>query len=406
MSKKYTPPQSLGNIIRVLFTTACKSNGNITKDLFLILYEYLEGVVDNGAKTVFPCSGVGNGDGTSFLDGTLFPILVEAFPEVTKEVLSAVNSTVSLFDHEDSGGHDDYINETYLSGFTDGDGSFCSATEYGKQKKTTIHSLSINTTSWNPYPTPYTEFLRNKSFDIYQESAKRCFKKTVNNQAAFVEASETCLTMKLIQFRLNAAWHKDDRDGVSKEETHDEKEYNKLKQVGDRVVGMLTSRYNNIHGVDIPMEWFYERFTKMRTGPNPLDFLLYVAGIFASDGCLDFGDMEIIQSNESFCKALALAIKDACKFGETPKCSSTHPAVGRSWNNGAKCRVVWRIRFAVNQMEQLIFLFGIFDYHQRSRWLICLIYKITWRQHDFPNKDMFLKFLQELLILLKKLAQS
>ena len=90
----------------------------------------------------------------------------------------------------------------------------------------------------------------------------------MNKKTAFVEAGETCLSLKLLQFQLNAAWYKDDLDGVSDKKTHNEKEYNKLKQVGDRVMGILTLNYNNVHG------YGYERFTKMRTGPNPLDLLL------------------------------------------------------------------------------------------------------------------------------------
>ena len=75
-----------------------------------------------------------------------------------------------------------------------------------------------------------------------------------------------------------------------------------------------------MHGVDIPMLWFY------RTGPNPLDFLLHVAGFFGSDRCVDTGENDcfyIVQSNESFCKALTLAIKDAYKFDKTPTCCSS-----------------------------------------------------------------------------------
>ena len=95
----------------------------------------------------------------------------------------------------------------------------------------------------------------------------------MNNKRAFVEANETCLTTKLIQSQLKAAWFNDDHlDGVSEEKTHGEKEYCKLKQVGNRVVGMLTLHYNKLHRDGILMLWFYERFTKMRTGPNPLDF--------------------------------------------------------------------------------------------------------------------------------------
>ena len=50
----------------------------------------------------------------------------------------------------------------------------------------------------------------------------------------------------------------------------------------------------------------------MRMGPNQLEFLLYVEGIFGSDGCVDMERMPIYQSNESFINALALAIKWMC----------------------------------------------------------------------------------------------
>ena len=195
--------------------------------------------------------------------------------------------------------------------------------------------------------------------------------------SAFKKASDSCLTMKLVQFRFNKRWYKESHE--STDECDEDVEFKNLKRVGKTVLGMITSRYNILHGAGIPMEWFYKRFTKMRMGSNPLQFLLCIARIFGSDGCIDMEHMSIIQSNESFIKALALAIKDVCKFDDMPSiCHRTNSYDKRS-NNGANTRGGWTIEFHQDQIEHLIFLFGIFDYHRRSQWLICLIYRIVFR---------------------------
>ena len=77
-------------------------------------------------------------------------------------MLAAVNYSIEQCHGGDLDLHDDFVNETYITGFTDGDGSI-----------STRHKLAISNKPGDLYPRPYKEFLQNKSFLVGDIAARR-----------------------------------------------------------------------------------------------------------------------------------------------------------------------------------------------------------------------------------------
>ena len=140
----YKPQIPFEHIVETLFRVACRYDGDKAnnEEVFFSIYDYVQGINDDGSKSIFPCSGVGIGNGTSFLEGTLFPILIDVMPEKMNALVTAfdvmtTNCKKELMDHEE------FMMGCYLARFTDVDGTICGTTEYSTETWSTRFSLAI-----------------------------------------------------------------------------------------------------------------------------------------------------------------------------------------------------------------------------------------------------------------------
>ena len=109
------------------------------------------------------------------------------------------------------------------------------------------------------------------------------------------------------------------------------------------------------------------------------------------------------QSNQAFCKGLALATQDAFNLEETPTVREMRE---ERFEHLLNARCAYQIAFKLPELVRMLFSVAPFDYNQRSQWLVVLIYRVVQRQQDSEYKDRFLGFLQDLLSFIKWMDES
>ena len=111
--------------------------------------------------------------------------------------------------------------------------------------------------------------------------------------------------------------------------------------------------------------------------------LLYIAGLFGSDGCVRTGGLRLYQSNKAMCEGLSEMISTV-SYGKIRSTMSMQKEEG-----GTNKQNTFHVRFGVNEMGLLALRYGIFDYNRCSqRTLLSMIDTIRLSEGFDEKKDL------------------
>ena len=330
----------------------------------------------------------------SWLDGTLFGMLAEAFPGKLNHIIETFSDKKinQLFKKG-------FFGRAYEAAYIDGDGTICG---HRTDDRMDYFDCGIDISPHAPFFNLLT------TIGGYDKGVVRIVNDDFLADPTTITAFNYALVLKNPQFLSVLAVSPSARLGLEGKRTS---RSTPMAKATGKSLSRILSALNNNHGIGFSSDYYENSFRRLvgferkytdMDNPAPILFLVYLAGIIGSDGCVGEHDgrrILIIQSNRNYLLGLHRVAKEVFGLDDDEECY----VKAKSSKPSSNARKSFDLVFRGNAMKRILPFVAAFDYNRRTQHLLFLILQLVkdCDESQFSNKRNVVTFLLHVLIIIR-----